>query len=58
MVKIKYKDQNRLQNVGTKSAFTPTKFQGNRKLIAMESINCLNLSFCSLKKCIKVEFID
>ena len=31
-----------------------TKFQGDQRLIAMSSINC----FCSLKWCIKDEFID
>ena len=35
-----------------------TKFQGGQRLIAMSSINCLNLSFCSLKLCIKDEFED
>ena len=25
------------------------KFQGDQRLIVMSSINCLNLSFCSLK---------
>ena len=35
-----------------------TKFQGDQILIVMSSINCLNSSFCSLKKCIKDEFID
>ena len=34
------------------------KFQGNQWLIATSSINCLNLSFCSLKLCIKDEFKD
>ena len=33
-----------------------TKFQGDQRLIVMSSINCLNLSFRSLKKCIKDEF--
>ena len=35
-----------------------TKFQGGQRLIATSSINCLNLSFCSLKLCIKDEFED
>ena len=34
------------------------KFQGGQRLIAMLSINFLNLSFCCLKYCIKDEFID
>ena len=29
--------------------FVITKFQGDKKLIGMSSINCLNLSFCSFK---------
>ena len=29
--------------------FMLTKFQGDRRLIVMSSINCLNSSFCSLK---------
>ena len=29
--------------------FILTKFQGDKKLIAMSSINCLNSSFCGLK---------
>ena len=29
--------------------FTVTKFHGDKKLIVMLSINCLNSSFCSLK---------
>ena len=35
-----------------------TKFQGDKKLIAMSSINCLYSSFSSLKYCIKYGFID
>ena len=35
-----------------------TKFQGDQRLIAMSSINCLNSSFCSLKQRIKDEFKD
>ena len=35
-----------------------TKFQGDQRLIDMSSINCLSLSFSSLKECIKYEFID
>ena len=34
------------------------KFQGDKKLIAMPSINCLNSSFCNLKYYIKYEFMD
>ena len=34
------------------------KFQGNQRSIIISSINCLNSSFCSLKYCIKYEFID
>ena len=34
------------------------KFQGDQRLITMSSINCLNLSFCSLKLRIKDEFKD
>ena len=33
-----------------------TKFHGDKKLIAISSINCLNSSFCSLN--IKDEFKD
>ena len=33
-------------------------FHGNQRLIAMSSINYLNSNFCSLKYCIKDEFID
>ena len=29
--------------------FMLTKFQGNKKLIVISSINCLNWSFCSLE---------
>ena len=29
--------------------FMLTKFQGDRRIIAMSSINCLSLSFCRLK---------
>ena len=36
--------------------FLLTKFQGDQRLIDMSSINCLNSSFRSLKKCIKEEF--
>ena len=32
------------------------KFRGDKKLLTMSSINCLNSSFCSLKECIKDEF--
>ena len=35
-----------------------TKFQGDQRLIAMSSINCLNSSFCNLKWRIKDEFKD
>ena len=35
-----------------------TKFQGDQILIVMSSINCLNLSFCNLKWCIKDVFKD
>ena len=38
--------------------FMVTKFQGDQRLIAISSINCLNSSFCSLKYCIKDEFKD
>ena len=38
--------------------FILTKFQGDQRLIAMSSINCLDSSFSSLKQCIKDEFID
>ena len=34
--------------------FMLTKFQGDQRLIGMLSINCLNSSFSSLKKCIKI----
>ena len=34
------------------------KFQGDQILITMSSINCLNSNFCSLKLCIKDEFMD
>ena len=34
------------------------KFRGDQRLIAMSSINYLNLSFYSLKLCIKYEFMD
>ena len=34
------------------------KFQGDRKSIVTLLINCLNLSFCSLKEYIKDEFIN
>ena len=33
------------------------KFHGNQRFIVMLSINCLNLSFCSLKQFIKDEFM-
>ena len=36
--------------------FMLTKFQGDQRLIATSSINCLNSSFCSLKWYIKDEF--
>ena len=36
--------------------FALTRFQGDKKLIVMSSINYLNSSFCSLKECIKDEF--
>ena len=38
--------------------FMLTKFQGDQRLIAMSSTNCLNSNFCSLKYYIKDEFID
>ena len=38
--------------------FMLAKFQGNKKLITISSINCLNSSFCSLKLCIKDKFTD
>ena len=38
--------------------FMLTKFQGNQRLTAMPSINCLDSSFSSFKQCIKDEFID
>ena len=38
--------------------FHLTNFQGDQRLIAMSSINCLDSSFSSLKQCIKDEFID
>ena len=34
------------------------KFQGDQRLIAMSSINCLNSNFYSLKQCIKDKFIN
>ena len=34
------------------------KFQGDKKLIGMSSINYFNSNFCSLKLCIKNEFVD
>ena len=34
------------------------KFQCNQRSIVISSINCLNSSFCSLKYCMKYEFID
>ena len=38
--------------------FMLKKFQGDQRLIAMSSINCLDLSFSSLKLCITDESID
>ena len=35
-----------------------TKFQGDKRLIGMSSINCLNSNSCSLKLRIKFEFKD
>ena len=34
------------------------KFQEDKKLIVISSINCLNLKFCSLKLYIKYKLID
>ena len=34
------------------------KFKNDQRSITMSSINCLNSSFCSLKQCIKDEFMD
>ena len=34
------------------------KFKDDQRSMAMSSINCLNSSFCSLKYCIKDEFMD
>ena len=33
------------------------KFQSDQRLITMSLINCLNSNFCSLKLCIKDEFM-
>ena len=34
------------------------KFQGDQILITPSSINCLNSNFCSLKLCVKDEFMN
>ena len=38
--------------------FHGANFHGDQRLIAMLSIRCLNSNFCSLKYCIKDEFMD
>ena len=38
--------------------FLLTKFQSDKKLIVMSSINCLDSNFSGLKRCINNKFID